>query len=80
MGLFLVPEVTGLRPGTELLSRVFANTRNLGCTEIALEPTITAHAFYTARGFRDTGPPLAVPVGPVQIEVIPMLRVRGLCD
>jgi GNAT superfamily N-acetyltransferase len=53
---YLVPEVRFTGVGKALLAELEARARTLGLSELRLNSTKTAHAFYLRNGFTDSGP------------------------
>ncbi|SDE63478.1 GNAT family N-acetyltransferase [Rhodospira trueperi] len=63
MALYVDPTAVRCGVGSRLLRAVEEEAAEHGITRLSLESTATARPFYAARGFRDSGPPIAVFAG-----------------
>lgn len=70
--LYLTPEVLGKKFGSRLMALMLEKAKASGANEIDLDSTITAHKFYKAFGFVDTGPMKRVDIGGYPVTAYPM--------
>lgn len=54
---YVAPEFRFRGVSTAMVAALEAEARGLGLERVRLSNTLTAHAFYLARGWRDSGPP-----------------------
>jgi GNAT superfamily N-acetyltransferase len=73
LGLYLRANVTGQGLGKQLLTLMLDEVKARGISEIGLESTITAHAFYKSFGFVDKGPQATAQIGGSTVRCQPML-------
>lgn len=71
--LYIAPATTGRGVGTELLKRIEADALTAGIRSLWLHSTLTAAAFYQARGYI-RGEPVARLMRGVPIPCIPMRK------
>ncbi len=70
--LYLTPEVLGKKFGSRLMALMLERARTSGASGVDLDSTITAHEFYKAFGFVDTGSMKQVDIGGYPVTAYPM--------
>jgi GNAT superfamily N-acetyltransferase len=71
-GLYLTPELIGLRVGHKIATLMLETAHELGVVSVSLKSTITAHDFYKRLGFVDTGEMLQIEINGSLVRCYPM--------
>jgi putative acetyltransferase len=72
-GLYVLPAALRQGIGSALLAAVEAETARRGATQLTLHSTLTARAFYEARGFVAQAP-IVRRMGEVDVPCVPMFK------